>query len=212
MHASFWHERWEKGEIQFHQHEINSLLVSHFEKLDLPKGARVFLPLCGKTRDFLWLLDAGYRVVGAELSELAIKQLFVDFGIEPSILRVGGFDHYHAREIDVFVGDFFALSAEILGPVDAVYDRAALVALPAGMRDRYSAHLMQVTNSAPQLLITFEYDQQRIDGPPFSIGETEVRTHYGKGYTLAFAESKSVEGGLKGQVEAIETAWLLHKP
>lgn len=212
MDASFWHQKWEKGEIQFHQREINPLLVSHFEKLGLPKGARVFLPLCGKTRDFLWLLDTGYRVVGAELSELAIKQLFMDLGIEPSILRVGEFDHYHARDIDIFVGDFFGLSAGMLGPVDAVYDRAALVALPPGMRDRYSTHLMHITDSAPQLLITFEYDQQRMDGPPFSIRETEVKTHYEKHFVLALAESKSVEGGLKGQVEATETAWLLHKP
>lgn len=210
MEASFWHQKWEKGDIGFHKSEANALLVEHFKKLNLEKGSRVFLPLCGKTHDFAWLLACGYRVVGAELSELAIKELFDDLGVEPKISRVGELALYSAKNIDIFVGDIFDVFTEFLGSVDAVYDRAALVALPANMRDKYTSHLMKITDVAPQLLITYEYNQQLMDGPPFSINEEEVKHHYAIAYQLKSLESKDVADGLKGK-GAIETVWLLQK-
>jgi len=209
MKASFWHQKWERGDIAFHESEVNPFLIEHFEKLNLPKDSRVFLPLCGKTRDVTWLLDCGYRVVCAELSELAINELFKDLGLAPEINKVGDLNRYSANNIDVLVGDIFAVSADYLGPVSAIYDRAALVALPAGTRVDYTSHLMSISDAAPQLLITYEYNQQLIDGPPFSVNEDEVKQHYGKRYHLKSVESKNVAGGLKGQVAATETAWLL---
>ncbi|MGZ8226115.1 MAG: thiopurine S-methyltransferase [Methylococcaceae bacterium] len=211
MEASFWRQKWEQGDISFHESEANPLLIEHFEKLNPPKGSRVFLPLCGKTRDFAWLLACGYRVVGAELSELAINELFKELGLEPEISKEGELTRYSAKDIDILVGDIFDVSAEYLGPINAIYDRAALVALPAGVREQYTAHLMNITGVAPQLLITFEYNQLLIDGPPFSVNEDEVKQHYGAIYQLKSAESKNVAGGLKGKVAATETAWLLQK-
>ncbi len=211
MEAGFWHQKWEKGDIAFHQSEANPLLIKHFEKLNLVKGDRVFLPLCGKTRDFAWLLACGYRVVGAELSELAINELFNDLGVEPTISRVEKLTRYSAKDIDIFVGDIFDVSVEVLGLIDAVYDRAALVALPASIRDQYTSHLMKITNAAPQLLICYEYNQQLMDGPPFSVSEAEVKHHYASAYQLKRLESKEVAGGLKGKVASIETVWLLQK-
>jgi thiopurine S-methyltransferase len=211
MEASFWHQKWEKGDIGFHESEANPLLTEHFEKLNLEKGSRIFLPLCGKTRDFAWLLSCGYRVVGAELSELAISRLFNDLGIEPKISRVGELVHYGGLNIDIFVGDIFDVSAEVLGAVDAIYDRAALVALDANTRNPYISHLMKITGAAPQLLIVCEYDQSLMDGPPFSINQDEVEKHYEAAYYLNPVERKHVIGGLKGKVAAIETVWLLQK-
>lgn len=211
MEASFWHQKWEKGDIAFHQSEGNPLLREHLEKLNLAMGSRVFLPLCGKTRDLAWLLKSGYRVVGAELSELAINELFNNLGVEPKTTRVGKLTLYHAKDIDIFVGDIFNVSAEVLGLVEAVYDRAALVALPASMRHQYTSHLMKITNAAPQLLICYEYNQQLMDGPPFSISEAEVKDHYAATYQLKAVENKNVAGGLKGEVASIETVWLLQK-
>jgi thiopurine S-methyltransferase len=210
MEASFWHQKWERGEIGFHKSETNPLLIQHFEKLDLAQGSRIFLPLCGKTRDFAWLLACGYRVAGAELSELAIKELFNDLGIEPSISRMGKLDLYRAKNIDIWVGDIFDLSAEILGLVDAIYDRAALVAMPASKREQYASHLMKITDAAPQLLICYEYEQQLMEGPPFSIHAEEVKHHYAAAYRLQPVESKDLVGGFRG-VAAIETVWLLQK-
>ncbi len=212
MQASFWHQRWEENDIGFHESEANSLLRRYFENLNLAKGSRVFLPLCGKTQDLAWLLANGYRVVGAELSELAISQLFREIGIEPAVSRIGALIHYQATDIDIFVGDIFDLSTATLGPVDAVYDRAALVALPENMRNRYTTHLMKITDTAPQLLICYEYDQRQMDGPPFSITTEEVRRHYGDSYHVTLVESQRVPGDLKGQVAAMETAWLLQNP
>lgn len=209
MDASFWHQRWGNNEIGFHEREANPLLVKYFKTLSLTKGGRVFLPLCGKTLDIGWLLSNGYRVAGAELSKIAIEQLFAELGVEPKISTQGGLDHYSAKDIDIFVGDIFDLSRQMLGPVDAIYDRAALVALPVEMRHRYTAHLTEITHKAPQLLICCEYDQSLMEGPPFSITNEEVNQHYRNRYDLTLMVSRDVAGGLKGKCAAKENVWLL---
>lgn len=209
MDASFWHQKWQRGDIGFHLSEANPLLVANFDRLNLTPGARVFLPLCGKTKDLAWFLARGFRVAGAELSEQAITELFDELGVAPTRRREGELMQYSAEAIDIFVGDVFALTPEQLGSVDAVYDRAALVALPPAMRDRYSAHLMHLSCSAPQLLITFEYEQSLIDGPPFSIGVDEVTRQYATAYQLHLLESRELAGGLKGRVPCVEQVWWL---
>jgi thiopurine S-methyltransferase len=209
MDASFWHQRWGENKIAFHKSEVNPLLVKYFKELSLVKGGRVFLPLCGKTLDIPWLLSEGYRVAGAELSKIAVEQLFTELGVEPKIARVGKFDRYSATHIDIFVGDIFNLSRPMLGLVDAIYDRAALVALPEVMRDRYTTHLTEMTDQAPQLLICYEYDQSCMDGPPFSISHEEVNQHYRDQYHLTLMASTDVPGGLKGNCATKENVWLL---
>jgi thiopurine S-methyltransferase len=206
--ANFWHERWEQDKIPFHESEANALLVKHLGALSLAPGARLFLPLCGKTLDIPWLLSKGYRVAGAELSGIAIRALFDGLGVTPQVRRVGEMDHYSAPAIDIFGGDIFALSQKILGPVDAIYDRAALVALPEEMRFRYSAHLMEITGRTRQLLVVYEYDQSLMNGPPFSVASEEVQRHYRDLYRVTLLESNAILGGLKG-FPALENVWLL---
>lgn len=209
MEASFWHERWEKNQIGFHESEANALLVNNFASLNLKQDSRIFLPLCGKTCDIAWLLDKGYRVVGAELSEIAIKQLFEDLDATPEVSTQNALTHYHAEGIDMFVGDIFDITADILGPVDAVYDRAALVALPPETRVKYTKHLQVITHTAKQLLICFQYDQSLMSGPPFSIVAEEVQQHYAATYNIENLETGDVEGGFKGKIPATEAVWLL---
>ena len=211
MDPNFWHERWNANEIGFHQSKPNALLEKHFDTLSLAKGSRIFLPLCGKTLDIAWFLGHGYHVAGAELSELAIVQLFKDLGVEPEISDVGPLKRYSATGIDIFVGNIFDLTGNILGLVDAVYDRAALVALPEEMREAYTQHLIDITGCAPQFLLCFEYDQSEMAGPPFSIAEADVKKFYDGKYDITFLEKSDVKGGLKGRVAANETAWLLIK-
>lgn len=208
--TKFWHNKWKTNDLGFHQTEANPLLVKHFSELSLATGSRIFLPLCGKTLDISWLLSRGVRVAGAELSKLAVEQLFTELGVQPEISRAGETDHYQAENIDIFAGDIFDLSGKEIGPVDAVYDRAALVAFPEKTRQRYAAFMTEITNRAPQLLICYEYDQSVMEGPPFSISDREVDSHYGKVYELKLLEVSDVSGGLKG-TPAKEKVWLLDK-
>jgi thiopurine S-methyltransferase len=209
MDANFWHHRWKTNDIPFHEKDTNPILVKYFKELSLNKGSRIFIPLCGKTLDIGWLLSNEYRVAGAELSQLAIEQLFTQLKMEPKISKVGELKHYNAKNIDIFVGDIFNLTKETLGAVDAIYDRAALVALPKDMRGRYTAHLMEITNKAPQLISSFEYDQSVMEGPPFSVSNEEVKTHYKNHYALTHLASTDIPGGLKGKCPAKENVWLL---
>jgi thiopurine S-methyltransferase len=211
MKEGFWHQRWRDGAIGFHLDAPNPLLVAHVARLQLAGGGRVFLPLCGKTRDISWLLANGYRVAGAELSDIAIDALFDELGVTPTVEREGALARYSAPAIDIFVGNIFDLSAGQLGPVDASYDRAALIALPVPMRDRYAVHLQAITDGAPQLLIGLEYDQSQADGPPFSIDGAEVARLYASTYRLENIATVEVAGGLKGRVPACERVWLLQQ-
>ena len=211
MDPNFWHKRWEKNEIGFHQSAVNVLLSDHFSGLSLPQTSRVFVPLCGKTRDIAWLLSQGHRVVGVELSKLAVEELFVDLGVAPKISVQGELLRYSAPGLEIFVGDIFELSGDLLGRVDTIYDRAALVAFPAEMRGRYGAHVAAITQLAPQFLICFEYDQAVMNGPPFSIDRQKVHDVYGAHYQIEPITNRDVAGGLKGKCPAQETVWHLVK-
>lgn len=209
MDNRFWLDKWQRNDIGFHQGEANHLLVAYFGQLPLCAGGTLFLPLCGKTRDIAWLLSRGVQVLGSELSELAVTQLFAELGAVPEIHQQGAHRVYKVPGLTVYQGDFFALDANELGDVGAVYDRAALVALPEKLRERYTQKLMNLTKGAPQLLVTFEYDQTRIDGPPFSIPTAEVQKHYQSHYRLSQLQVCGIAGGLKGEVPASESIWLL---
>tara|TARA_R110002153_G_scaffold10418_1_gene41135 strand:+ start:10938 stop:11570 length:633 start_codon:yes stop_codon:yes gene_type:complete len=209
MKESYWHQKWADNDIAFHENDGNPLLKRHFSLLNLAISSRVFIPLCGKTLDIAWLLSKGYQVVGAELSQFAVQELFKNLGIEPSVSKNGKFDHYQAVNLDIFVGDIFNLSTDIIGSVDAIYDRAALVALPVELRIKYTHHLIEITNKAPQLLICFEYDQSDMAGPPFSIKHENIQQYYSQDYAIKFIERKNVKGGIKGQTPGNEAVWLL---
>jgi len=207
MEHSFWHSKWQKNEIGFHEPEGNALLVKYSSFLigdDSPSSSssRIFVPLCGKTRDIGWLLAQGCEVVGAELSEVAITQLFEELGVEPTISTSTNGKVYAKDGLTVYVGDIFKLTSSDIGNVTGVYDRAALVALPSPLREQYSAHLIEITQCAPQLIISFDYDQNEMAGPPFSVNEKTVDSLYSADYNIQRLERSVLEGGLKGKVDA----------
>jgi thiopurine S-methyltransferase len=209
MDQEFWQARWASNQIAFHNAEANPLLVRNFGALGLQRGAHVFVPLCGKSRDLLWLAQQGLRVTGAELSSLAVDQFFQELGVQPELSTRGALQRYEGGEFVLFQGSIFDLTPELLGAVDGVYDRAALVALPAGLRDEYASHLTSLTQAQGQLLICYEYDQACADGPPFSVPEGEVRRLYEGTFAIELLETQSVQGGLKGLCPASEAVWLL---
>lgn len=209
MEHNFWHSKWEKLEIGFHQQDINPFLKQYIDDLELARGATVFVPLCGKTLDMTWLLDKGFCVIGAELSELAVQQYFQSLSVEPVITTMGKLKKYSAPDLSIYCGDFFDLTSEIVGKVDAVYDRAALVALPDNMRLQYSQQVATVSNNAKTLLITYEYDQSVHAGPPFSVLPCEVEQLFSPNYSIVSLYDEQFAGGLKGKVPARERVWLL---
>ena len=179
MQIEDWAQRWAEGKIGFHEGRPNTLLEAHAAELGASR--RVFVPLCGKTEDMAFLVARGHEVVGIEAVEPAIVAFFAEHGLTPTVERgQRGLVFYTAPSITILSGDVFAATAEDLGGVNALYDRAAMVALPADVRPRYTAHLQSLLPpGAPGLLVTFDYDQARIDGPPFAVGEAEVRRLYG---------------------------------
>ncbi len=210
MEKDFWHERWEKDEIAFHMREVNPMLIKHFPTLKLEKKRRIFIPLCGKTVDIEWLLQSGYEVVGIELNQSAVEELFLELGYKAVIKRADKLALYEAENIKIFTGDFFDLTREILGSIDLVYDRAALTALPKEMRDSYVSHLLKVTNKTPQLLITYEYDQSIMNGPPFCVDFNEIDEHYFNTHSITLLdENEDLPSGLKRKSQANEKVWLL---
>lgn len=175
MQHEFWLERWKQNQIGFHKQEINPHLQHYWSRLPVNKGDRVFVPLCGKSNDMLWLLGMGYQVVGVELSPLAVESFFSDNDLKPTVRRNGDFLVSEVDGLQILCGDFFALRPTDLGKVNVVYDRASLVALPVDMRIKYVSILSTLLSTNTQiLLITFDYPQHEMQGPPFSVQGEEV--------------------------------------
>lgn len=199
MHAEFWHQRWAASQIGFHQRHVNPWLQRFWPELAFAQEARVLVPLCGKSLDLVWLAEQGNRVLGVELSEKAVHEFFSEQQLEPVISQNGAFKVYGCEGIELWCGDFFALRAEDVAGCTALYDRAALIALPAAMRERYVAHLSSVLPADCQgLLITLDYDQAKIDGPPFSVSDEEVQRLLAEDWKLNILQTSDV---LKGSVK-----------
>lgn len=199
MQAEFWHQRWAANQIGFHQPHANPYLQRFWPELAVKPGARVLVPLCGKSLDLVWLAEQGYRVLGVELSEKAVQEFFSEQQLEPVISQRGAFKVYGCEGIELWCGDFFALRAEEVVDCAALYDRAALIALPPEMRERYARHLDSLLPArCTGLLITLDYDQAKIDGPPFSVPDEEVQRLLAQSWILEILQTCDV---LKGSVK-----------
>ena len=193
MDRDFWHERWQRNEIGFHQPEINAYLRDHWAQLVIPAGGLVFVPLCGKCRDLLWLRARGHKVLGVDLSPIAVRDFFAENALMPQVMRQGAFERYETDGLAILCGDFFDLTPELVQGVAGVYDRAALIALPPELLGRYARHSAAVLPAAAgTLLVTMEYAQSEMNGPPFAVREDEVRQLYEKRYTVTCLLSKDI--------------------
>ncbi|MCB1560192.1 MAG: thiopurine S-methyltransferase [Xanthomonadales bacterium] len=183
MEPDFWRQRWREGRIGFHRADVLPSLVRHWSTLGLPAGSTVFVPLCGKSRDMAWLAAQGHRVVGIELVGDALHAFFADEGLTPGSDRIEAASstliRHRAGAYTLYEGDLFDLDAAMLGNVAAIYDRAALIALPADLRRRYATHLDCIAPMASQLLVCLEYPDGEHQGPPFSIDAEAVAALYG---------------------------------
>ena len=173
------------GQIGFHQAAVDRHLLQFWPDLGLADVSRVFVPLCGKSLDLLWLREHSHAVIGVELSAIALESFCLEQGVPARRRPLDRFDVYEATKLQLYRGDFFALSAQVLGHVSAVYDRAALISWAPELRAAYASHIMTLTRRGTQtLLITTEYPQDQMAGPPFSVGAVEVDRLYGKDHDI----------------------------
>ncbi|AGK59491.1 thiopurine S-methyltransferase [Hyphomicrobium denitrificans 1NES1] len=217
MDKAFWTERWKRREIGFHQPHIHEQLKRFWPTLGLPVASAVFVPLSGKSCDMIWLATQGHRVIGVELSEVAVQEFFKDGGQTPEVRSEGPFDVFSAGPFNLYRGDFFETPAEILKDIVAVYDRAALVALPPQLRARYAEKLTHIIpQKALIFLVALDYPENEISGPPFSVTRSEVERLYGDTFDIQVLEARDgleASGNLRrrGVTRLQETAYLLRR-
>ncbi|MBI6944810.1 thiopurine S-methyltransferase [Pseudomonas putida] len=194
MEPAFWHRKWADNQIGFHQAQPSPYLQRHWPALGLAEGSRVLVPLCGKSLDLAWLAAQGHRVLGIELSPRAVEAFFTEHGLDAQVSRQGAFEVWRSGDVQVWCGDFFALRAEDIADCAGLYDRAAMIALPPVMRERYLALLSRALPvGAKGLLVTLDYDQKLLAGPPFSVGDDEVRQGLA-GWSLQALETNELIG------------------
>ncbi len=188
-----WRDRWKQNRIGFHESSVNPYLFRYLPEFDLNRGETIFLPLCGKAHDIAWLAQQGFKVVGIELSEIAIESFFSEHGLKYQQSDSDRFILRRSGNISLIQGDYFDLQVQDLSACKMVYDRAALIAVDATNRDRYCAHMLSIippyTN---QLLITLNYDQTQMKGPPYAVPETEVDQYYESEYSIDRLEQNDV--------------------
>ncbi|MCP5162649.1 MAG: thiopurine S-methyltransferase [Hahellaceae bacterium] len=185
MHHEFWQDRWTRNEIGFHQDSINQYLVDFWSTLSPSGNESVLVPLCGKSHDILWLNQKGHAVLGVELSDMACRDFFLESKLNATVTPGSPFTTYIHDDIQLWCGDFFALSPQDTAHCKLIFDRAALIALPSETRQLYAAQLKSLTqNGAKILLVTMEYPQAEMDGPPFSVPSEEVHQLFQSHFTI----------------------------
>ncbi len=172
---------------------MNPGLENYWSRLEVPKGSKVFVPLCGKSVDPCWLAEQGYSVLGIELIEKAVIDFFVEQNLTPVITQQGSFTRYSAGAITILWGDFFNLTTEDLIGFEVFYDRAALIALPYDSRKHYAVHLSKIMpQGCKGLLLTMDYPQHQMKGPPFAVPPEQVEQLLGENFILECSEERDI--------------------
>lgn len=215
--ASYWQQKWRENDIGFHHEAVNPFLIEYANLLDLNEASTVLVPLAGKSLDVAWLARQAKQVIAVELSELAVEQFFASQGLIPEVTQQAPFTLYSAQNIRFYCGDLFALPPEIVQQADALYDRAALIALDPAMRERYMQLWCQHLSAGCKiLLLTMEYEQAVMAGPPFSVTAQMIQSGYARDFDITeqYRQLKSMsESHLskKGLAEATDVVTLLQR-
>jgi len=193
MDHDFWLDRWQRGQIGFHQDRPTPLMLKHWPTLGLDPGAQVFVPLCGKSLDMAWLAAQGLRVLGVELSALAVEAFFAEQGLDPRIWTTQYGRHYAAGGVEIICGDAFALDAAALRDCAAVLDRAAIIALPPDMRGRYVDDVYsRLPAGCRGLPLTPEFPPRGKAGPAFPVFEDEIRSRFARDWHVHTLERRDI--------------------
>lgn len=198
MDPKFWYEVWEQGRVGFHQKRPNPQLREFWPQLGLHGRGRVLVPLAGKSRDMLWLREQEHEVIGVELSEIAVRDFWRENDLTAVSEPFGPFERYTSEAssgLELWCGDYFRVTPQMVAEAEitAVYDRAALIALPPDMRRKYAEHTAAILPSGTKvLLLAIEYSQDEMQGPPFSVSDAEVRQNYGRAFALTHLRQHDV--------------------
>jgi thiopurine S-methyltransferase len=214
MDAKFWKKAWNEGRTAFHQRDFHEKLTEFFSRLQPQSGEKVLVPLCGKSKDLLWLHELNLHVHGVELHDQAVEAFFSENKLSPvKKTQNRNFTRYNYGNIFIRCGDFFKLDENDI--YDLIYDRAALVALPQTMRQDYAQVIKKaVKKNGRYLLIVYEYDQTKLDGPPFSVAADEIRDLYEDQFAISLVESTAPrnEGARLSSLESLrQKVYILEK-
>lgn len=217
MEKDFWLTKWNTNDIGFHQEIVNPDLINYFNALDLKNGDPIFVPLCGKSLDVVWLADQGYPILGVDLSELAANDFFTHLKVTPIITTEGAFKKFHYKNITILCGDFFELTTQQLSSIKGVYDCKALIALPEEMRKRYAKHLSTCLSTDTKiLLLSMESPDVVKSRPPFPVSQDEIKSLYHHDFNvqqIVHEKLTTLPENLikKGYQEVIKTIYCLTK-
>jgi thiopurine S-methyltransferase len=198
MDKQFWLNKWQENQIHFHQQQIHPLLKKYITSVVKEPTCNVLVPLCGKSLDMTWLVNRGHTVIGSELSKLAIDQYWKEHSLTPTTNNKSDYISTISGNLSLLCGDFFALKKEdiesINGPIDLIYDRAALIALPLEMRIKYYQQMIEISSEQTSwLLIILGYDDKLVNGPPFNIRTEELEEHLSSHFLIELLEENSTE-------------------
>lgn len=193
MELSYWQSKWRKGNTGFHMKEGYPGLKEHWNSVQIKDNAAVLVPLCGKTKDLLFLSQQCRRVIGVEISEMAVREFLKENNLEAEKFSFADFSVYQAKNIEIWQGDFFKLPKHKLPRLDLIYDKAALIALPPEMRANYAEQILEFTTSQTKILLhLFDYPQEEMNGPPFSVSIEEINNYFGKRFSIGILEEKNL--------------------
>lgn len=173
--------------------DVHPQLIQLWPQLIYTSNPRVLVPLCGKNIDMRWMAEQGSYVIGVEVSRKALQEFMNEQPQEFRKETSYEFTVYKSDSFELWQGDFFDLPIGKVSDIDLIYDKASIVALPPDMRKNYAQKLLELCNPETQILLqTFEYEQEEMNGPPFSIKQKEIDDLFGDRFkfTLVHEQSK----------------------
>ena len=212
---NLWESRWQEDRIGFHLKEVNPYLMRFSDQLLHQNPDRVFVPLCGKTLDLCWLTTKTKKVIGVELVSKAVQDFFAENNIDYLLQQDETLQKFSSKSIDIYLGDFFDLNPEQTFSFNAIYDRASIVAIETPERMEYVDHLISFLDRAGRiLLITLEYNQNDMEGPPYSVPAEEIESLFAPFGSLKLLETCDILDDRfrnKGLTRLLEHVFLIVK-
>ena len=212
---NLWESRWQSDRIGFHLKEVNPYLMRFSDQLLHQNTDRVFVPLCGKTLDLCWLTTKTKKVIGVELVSKAVQDFFAENNIDYLLQQDETLQKFSSKSIDIYLGDFFDLNPKQTSSFKAIYDRASIVAIEKPKRREYVDHLISFLDPSGRiLLISLEYNQNQMEGPPYSVPIEEIESLFAPLCSLKLLETCEILDDRfrsKGLTRLLEHVFLIVK-